>query len=62
MEVFQIQPNPKSLKRVVSLECNCISLNKKPMVFCELCSEKRLLKRLSQSIITDSSSFSDEYS
>lgn len=60
MEVIQTVVNPKSLKRINSLECHCVKLNNKQVYFCDLCSEKKLLKKLSKSIITESSSFSDE--
>ena len=55
-----IQQNPKMLKRINSLECHCVKLNQKPVYFCDLCSEKRFLKKLSKTVLTDSSSFSDE--
>lgn len=60
MEVIQQLETPKMLKRINSLECHCIKLNKKPVYFCDFCSEKKLLKKISKEIITDSSSFSDE--
>ena len=58
MEAIQI--NPKMLKRINSLECQCLKLNKKPIFFCDLCSEKRFLKKTSSDMITYSSSFSDD--